>query len=150
MWNYISPLMGGVGIASVMVCLLVGIYYNMIIAWCFYYLFASWQNPLPYSSCPEIKVNGTNGTLGLPECELAGRTQYYWYNEALGISSGIDESGKILWPLALCLLLAWLVVFLCMMKGVQTAGKVCHHDNEVHDVAGDGDEDSNENDNDVI
>lgn len=116
--------MGGVGIASVMVCLLVGMYYNMIIAWCFYYLFASWQNPLPYRDCPQVTMNGTSGMVDLPECQLAGRTQYYWYNNALGITSGIDESGVILWPMALCLLLAWLVVFLCMMKGVQTAGKV--------------------------
>lgn len=123
-WNYIHPYLGGVGFASVMVCFLVGVYYNMIIAWCFYYLFASWQDPLPYSFCPTVQVNGTNITKALEECTLAGRTQYYWYKNALGITGSIDESGGISWHMALSLLLAWIVVFLCMMKGVQTAGKV--------------------------
>ena len=114
------------GYACVVVCLLVGMYYNMIIAWCFYYLFASWQSPLPYSSCPNI-IKGNVSVID-PQCDLAGRTQYYWYKTALQSSSSLDESGGITWQLALSLLLAWIVVWLCMMKGVQSAGKVSRHD----------------------
>lgn len=121
-WNYIHPYLGGVGFASVVVCLLVGIYYNMIIAWCFYYLFASWQSPLPYSSCPNIIQN--NVSVIDPQCDLAGRTQYYWYKNALQSTSSLEVSGGVTWHLALSLLLAWIVVWLCMMKGVQSAGKV--------------------------
>lgn len=121
-WNYIHPYLGGVGFASVVVCLLVGIYYNMIIAWCFYYLFASWQSPLPYSSCPNITQN--NVSVIDPQCDIAGRTQYYWYKNALQSTSSLEESGGVTWQLALSLLLAWVVVWLCMMKGVQSAGKV--------------------------
>lgn len=122
-WNGISPYLGGVGIASVIVSFLVGLYYNMIIAWCFYYLFASWQNPLPYSSCPE----DTNAThLEYLECKHAGQTKFYWYRRALHTSANISESGGMVWHLPLALLLAWLVVFLCMMKGVQSAGKAVY------------------------
>ena len=53
-WNAIHPFLGGLGFASVVICLLVGLYYNMIIAWCFYYLFASFQDPLPYANCPMV------------------------------------------------------------------------------------------------
>ncbi|XP_031560118.1 sodium-dependent neutral amino acid transporter SLC6A17-like isoform X2 [Actinia tenebrosa] len=123
-WNYIHPYLGGVGFASVIVCLFVGMYYNMIIAWCFYYLFASWQNPLPYANCPYTIVN--NVSVMIPECDKAGRTQYYWYKNALKASSSINESGGITWHLALSLLLAWIVVWLCMMKGVQSAGKAVY------------------------
>lgn len=42
----------------------------------------------------------------------------------LDISSGIDEPGIVKWDLALCLLLAWLVVFACISKGVKSSGKV--------------------------
>ena len=118
-WNAIHPYLGGVGYACVVVCLLVGMYYNMIIAWCFYYLFASFQDPLPYSNCPRLD----NGTL-LEECHEAGRTQYYWYRKALDVTPTIDESGGLVWHLVLVLLVAWIVVFLCMMRGVQSAGKV--------------------------
>ena len=29
------------------------------------------------------------------------------------------------WHLTLCLLLAWIIVFLCIIKGIKSAGKVC-------------------------
>lgn len=41
----------GVGIAMLMVTLIVSIYYNVIIAYSLYYMFASFQSPLPWSSC---------------------------------------------------------------------------------------------------
>lgn len=118
-WNAIHPFLGGLGFASVVICLLVGLYYNMIIAWCFYYLFASFQDPLPYANCPTV-----DNVTFVEECHLAGRTQYYWYRNALEISASIEESGGLLWHLCLVLLLSWIVVFLCMMRGVESAGKV--------------------------
>ena len=121
-WNAIHPYLGGVGYACVVVCLLVGMYYNMVISWCFYYLFASFQDPLPYSMCPRLD----NGTL-LEECKEAGRTQFYWYRKALDVTPSIEESGGLVWHLVLVLLVAWAVVFLCMMRGVQSAGKVTHN-----------------------
>lgn len=120
-WNAIHPYLGGLGYACVVVCILVGMYYNMIISWCFYYLFASFQNPLPYSSCPR----DLNGTL-LEECKEAGSTQYYWYSKALNVSSSIEEGGGVMWHLVMVLLVAWVVVFLCMMRGVQSAGKAVY------------------------
>ena len=42
----------------------------------------------------------------------------------LDISDGIHDMGHVRWQLALCLLLAWTVVFLCLIKGVQSSGKV--------------------------
>ncbi|KAJ7394069.1 hypothetical protein OS493_003743 [Desmophyllum pertusum] len=120
-WNAIHPYLGGVGFASVVICLLVGIYYNMIIAWCFYYLFASFQDPLPYASCPML-----DNVTFVEECHLAGRTQYYWYRNALDITTSIDESGGLLWHLCLVLLLAWILVFVCMMRGVESAGKAVY------------------------
>lgn len=30
------------------------------------------------------------------------------------------------WQLVLCLLLAWIIAFLCVIKGIQTAGKVVY------------------------
>ena len=42
----------------------------------------------------------------------------------LAISEGIDEIGPAKWDLALCLLLAWIVVYLCICKGIRSSGKV--------------------------
>ena len=39
-------------------------------------------------------------------------------------SQGIGSPGHIRWNLCLCLLLAWVIVFLCILKGVKSSGKV--------------------------
>lgn len=118
-WKAIHPYLGGVGLASVVVCLLISMYYNMIIGWCFYYLFVSFQDPLPYSSCPL----GPNCTVN-EGCNLAGRTQYYWYTKALGAATSIEDIGDFQWHLCLVLLLSWIVLYLFVSRGVKSAGKV--------------------------
>ena len=37
-WNMIHPWLGGIGLGSTVIAVIVGCYYNMIIAWCIYYL----------------------------------------------------------------------------------------------------------------
>ena len=53
---------------------------------------------------------------------------FFWYfrRHVLDISSGIDDMGGVRWELLGCLALAWLVVFLCLCKGVKSSGKVSH------------------------
>lgn len=46
------------GIASLLVSFLVGMYYNTIMAWILWYLFNSFQDPLPWSQCP-LNANKT-------------------------------------------------------------------------------------------
>ncbi len=41
----------GLGFANIMASAFVGLYYNMIIAWTIYYLFASFTSHLPWSDC---------------------------------------------------------------------------------------------------
>ena len=36
----------------------------------------------------------------------------------------IGNLGHIRWHLCLCLLLAWIVVYLCIIKGIKSSGKV--------------------------
>lgn len=118
-WNQVSPYLGGIGVTSLIASTFISIYYTMIVAWCFYYLFISFQDPLPYQDCPTVDDNRTE-----PECKAAGTTSYYWYRKALDVSPSIDDPGKVQWHLALVLLLTWLINFLCTMKGVKSTGKV--------------------------
>ncbi|XP_076062086.1 sodium- and chloride-dependent transporter XTRP3 isoform X3 [Oratosquilla oratoria] len=123
-WNLISPWWWGIGIASTIVSFLVGLYYNVIIAWCFYYLYNSVMNPLPFSYCPTEVVG--NETFEVEECELSSETAYFWYRMTIDASSTINDTGGIKWWMVLCLGLAWLVVWLCIMKGIQSSGKVVY------------------------
>ncbi|KAG8513971.1 Sodium-dependent neutral amino acid transporter B(0)AT2, partial [Galemys pyrenaicus] len=61
-----------------------------------------------------------------PECEKSSATTYYWYREALNISSSISESGGLNWKMTVCLLAAWVVVCLAMIKGIQSSGKIMY------------------------
>ncbi|KAL7840430.1 hypothetical protein AOLI_G00257530 [Acnodon oligacanthus] len=121
-WSAISPYLGGLGIASVVTSLYLCLYYNVINAWSFWYLFHSFQAVLPWSDCP---VN-SNRTAYLEECEVATPTQYFFFRETLNISSSIDENGGVHMGQALCLLLAWLIVYLFIVKGVKSTGKVVY------------------------
>lgn len=51
-WKY-APIFQGVGVGMVVVSSLVAIYYNMIIGWSLYYLFASFTSELPWEKCGE-------------------------------------------------------------------------------------------------
>ncbi|TRY88302.1 hypothetical protein DNTS_016694 [Danionella cerebrum] len=73
--------------------------------------------------CPP---NG-NRTGALEECEVASPTQYFFYRETLNISSSIESSGGgIHMGQALCLLLAWIIVYLCIIRGVKSTGVVVY------------------------
>ncbi|CAH0551934.1 unnamed protein product [Brassicogethes aeneus] len=119
-WNTIHPWLGGIGISSCLVTFFVALYYNVIITWCFYYLFNSFQYPLPWESCPVI-----NGTV-VPECDKSSATAYFWYRVTLDAAPSIEEPGVPRWWIALCLLLSWIIVFFIVMKGIQSSGKVVY------------------------
>ncbi|KAM6169647.1 sodium- and chloride-dependent transporter XTRP3 isoform 2-T2 [Rhynchocyon petersi] len=119
-WRAISPYLSGVGVASVVVSFFLSMYYNVINAWAFWYLFHSFQDPLPWSVCP-LNSNRTGYD---EECEKASSTQYFWYRKTLNISPSIQENGGVQWEPALCLILAWLVVYLCILRGTESTGKL--------------------------
>ncbi|XP_030745161.1 sodium- and chloride-dependent transporter XTRP3 isoform X2 [Sitophilus oryzae] len=121
-WNTIHPWLGGIGISSCLVTFFVSLYYNVIITWCFYYLFNSFRLELPWQSCPIDPL--TNVTL--KECEKSSATAFFWYRVTLDASPSIDEPGAPKWWIVLCLLLAWIVVFFIVMKGIQSSGKVVY------------------------
>jgi len=43
-----------------------------------------------------------------------------------GYSDGIHDLGQLRWQLCLCLLAAWVIVFLSLIKGIKSSGKVSY------------------------
>ncbi|KAJ1203165.1 hypothetical protein NDU88_006958, partial [Pleurodeles waltl] len=117
-WSTIHPHLKGVGIASMLVSFLVGLYYNTIIAWVMWYFFNSFQEPLPWSDCP-LNLNKTGF---VQECADSSPVDYFWYRETLNISTSIDDSGTLQWWLVLCLACAWAVLYVCTIRGIETTG----------------------------
>ncbi|GAB0092016.1 Transporter [Sergentomyia squamirostris] len=162
LYENFCPLMCGLGYGMILVSTVVMLYYNQIIAWTLFYMYASFTtSELPWQSCdPEWSTNfcysyveadmcaATNGTYYLKICydetmindddqrlnitrwantvhKRPPAEEYFKYY-VLGLSTGIDKTGNIKLSLAICLLVAWIIVFLCLCKGVQSSGKVVY------------------------
>uniref|UniRef100_A0A8C1PJU6 Transporter n=1 Tax=Cyprinus carpio TaxID=7962 RepID=A0A8C1PJU6_CYPCA len=121
-WHSISPLLGGVGVASMIISLLVGLFYNTILAWVLWYFFHSFQEPLPWSVCP---IN-ENRTGYVQECVDSTPVNYFWYRQTLNITPDIEESGTLQWWLVVCLASAWSIVYICFIRGIETIGKAVY------------------------
>uniref|UniRef100_A0A8C1CXZ7 Transporter n=1 Tax=Cyprinus carpio carpio TaxID=630221 RepID=A0A8C1CXZ7_CYPCA len=131
------PILQGVGITMMLVSIFVAIYYNVIIAYSIYYLFASFQYPLPWSvkDCSSTAYNITTASLNVTSenqtCQnefSAGQSpsEKYWDEVALQRTSSMNETGPVVWHLALCLLLAWILVGGALFKGIKSSGKVVY------------------------
>ena len=79
------------GYGSSVVAAIVGSYYNVIIAWCLFYLISSMQTSLPWSNCPLSSPNTT-----VTECELSSETQYFWFRKTLDSSDSIGKFNYLL------------------------------------------------------
>ncbi|XP_054619745.1 sodium-dependent neutral amino acid transporter B(0)AT1-like [Dunckerocampus dactyliophorus] len=121
-WRAINPYLAGVGISSLLVSFLVGMYYNTIMAWIMWYLFNSFQDPLPWSQCP-LNANRTGV---VDECERSSTVDYFWYRETINTSTSIDEGGDLQWWMVLSLVAAWTVLYVCCIRGIETSGKAVY------------------------
>ncbi|XP_072015115.1 sodium- and chloride-dependent neutral and basic amino acid transporter B(0+)-like [Amphiura filiformis] len=53
-------------------------------------------------------------------------SEEYWRFQVLQESDSMDETGGLVWQLALCLILAWIVVYICLIRGIHSIGKVVY------------------------
>ncbi|XP_029358794.1 sodium- and chloride-dependent GABA transporter 2-like [Echeneis naucrates] len=131
-WRKICPLFEGLGYGSQVVVLYTGVYYIIILAWTLLYLFSSFKSELPWASCDNswntdgCFEHGQNQTSSLLLYGNTSSVIEFWERRILGLSSGIENMGKIRWELALCLLLAWILCYFCVWNGVKSTGKVVY------------------------
>lgn len=139
-WNSI-PLFKGIGWAMVYVSWIVTLYYNLVIAYAVFYLFSCFQKKLPWTHCDnnyyksDISYNTENCARGFQTGNYSSfnssqvlPAQEYWYYRVLKMdqSEGMYDVGAPMWDLTLCNLFAWAIVFFCLIKGVQSSGKVVY------------------------
>ncbi|XP_071510973.1 sodium- and chloride-dependent glycine transporter 1-like [Diadema antillarum] len=53
-------------------------------------------------------------------------SEEYWRNAVLQESSGIEETGGVVWKIALCNLFVWVVTFVIVVRGIKISGKVAY------------------------
>ncbi|KAK2165546.1 hypothetical protein NP493_1360g00015 [Ridgeia piscesae] len=133
-----SPLFKGVGYSMVVLTLIVSVYYNVIMAFTVRYLFASFTSTLPWATCspswPNCVDNRFEQSISVEIFHSEGQPYGIIYRlslyrrEVLGVRNGttIENLGPIQWKLCLSLILAWIIVFLCIAKGIKSSGKVVY------------------------
>lgn len=98
------------------ICTNMGLLANTTIGVCF-------NGTTPYSI-----FNKTLAELQVPPIKAVIPSQEYLNGYVLGKTSseGIHDLGPVRWQMALCLLLAWTIIFFSLVKGVKSSGKVVY------------------------
>uniref|UniRef100_A0AAV2M7S9 Transporter n=1 Tax=Knipowitschia caucasica TaxID=637954 RepID=A0AAV2M7S9_KNICA len=132
-WRKLCPIFQGLGYGSQVVVLYSSIYYIIILAWAFLYLFSSFSSEIPWSSCRNSWNTKTCvefdrlGDLNLTiVANATSPVREFWERRVLNLSGSIHELGGIRWELALCLLLSWVICYFCVWQGVKSTGKVVY------------------------
>ncbi|XP_005724750.1 sodium- and chloride-dependent GABA transporter 2-like isoform X1 [Pundamilia nyererei] len=133
-WRKVCPLFEGMGYTSQMIIFYGGISYIVILAWAFLYLFSSFSGELPWATCNNtwntnrcVEINNYNTTANWTSpVNASSSVLEFWQRRVLNISSGIENLGTIQWDLSLCHLLAWVICYFCVWKGVRSTGKATY------------------------
>lgn len=144
--SQLCPMMKGVGIATMAVVFFLDIYYCIIIAWTFFYLIATFTElpNLPWNTCEgwwnteycfKATDNMTENHLGLRNHSMLETAEHhnktttpveeFWEHRVLRMNQGIEFGlGAMNWELVACLLLAWILVYGIIAKGLHSSGKI--------------------------
>lgn len=132
-WKKLCPLFQGIGYGSQVVVLYSSIYYIIILAWAFLYLFSSFSTEVPWASCRNTwntetcvefdRIGDLNLTIA---ANATSPVREFWERRVLNLSGSVHELGVIRWELALCLLLSWVICYFCVWQGVKSTGKVVY------------------------
>ncbi|KAL7982267.1 hypothetical protein Chor_009865 [Crotalus horridus] len=130
-WRKICPIFEGIGYASQVIESYLNIYYIVILSWALFYLFNSFSAVLPWANCnnywnSEYCVDSLNGSDPGNNTNAPSPVIEFWERRTLKITEGIHNLGTVRWELALCLMLAWIICYFCIWKGVKSTGKVVY------------------------
>ena len=128
------PIFKGLGFSMVSVTFFVSTYYNMIMAWTLFYMFSGFTSDLPWATCDNsssIHCHAGNITREMKEQDpyIVGPEEDYFNHNLLGLNKTLHDwhnLGTFRWQLIVCLFAAWVIVCLCLIKGVQSSGKVVY------------------------
>ena len=158
----------GVGFSMLVVSFLCCVYYNVIIAWCLYYMFKSFASIVPWANCdnwwntpncndgsvnntasivgnltgnastPLVKCltptlndtsNGTGTSSNVASSATVGGnspSKEFWENYVLQITDNMEDLGSMRVELLVALIVAWILVYFCLWKGIKSSGKVVY------------------------
>ncbi|KAI0242925.1 Sodium- and chloride-dependent glycine transporter 2 [Lamellibrachia satsuma] len=139
----VAPLFQGIGWTLLVSGWACAIYYNVLIAYAVFYLFASFVSQVPWktcgnswntANCARIEcARNNNKSFGVACPDKGNFTQdvhspadEFFHHRMLGLSSGLTELGNVRVELAACLFLCWFIILISLSKGIESSGKVAY------------------------
>ncbi|MGH0114581.1 UNVERIFIED_CONTAM: hypothetical protein FKN15_022054 [Acipenser sinensis] len=118
----ICPVFKGVGYTVIIIALYVGFYYNVIIAWSLYYLFASFASELPWLRCgnPWNSPNCIDPKL-LNGCVLLGNETKYSKYKITPAAEYYDQV-SVLQVVYITATMPYVVLFVLVIRGITLPG----------------------------
>ena len=126
----ICPIFKGLGIAMICVSCYICLYYNVITGWTIFYIVKGFSSELPWSRCTQksslhcfdnFTDRNPTDKFAVEPCE-----DFFLY-QMLGLDKNKDNwenYGTPNWKMVLCLLGAWSIVGMSLIKGIKSSGKV--------------------------
>ncbi|XP_069112087.1 sodium- and chloride-dependent creatine transporter 1-like [Argopecten irradians] len=140
LWN-ICPLFKGLGVSSMFIVFVINIYYVMVLIWSAFYFVMSLRSELPWSTCDnewntpmcvtgEPNITGTIGNLTgynfTASNATVDSTVEFWRYRTLQMSGSMESTGGMVKELVICSLCVWVLLFLCVNKGIKISGKIMY------------------------
>ncbi|WKX98556.1 hypothetical protein Q1695_013887 [Nippostrongylus brasiliensis] len=145
-WGRVCPLFKGIGYCVIMIAFYTDFFYNVIIAWGFHYLYASFTINLPWASCNNsynspacYEPHWSDGSSRCrppvrDESSRISAAEEYFYKGFLGLHApgdttshvirGLDNLGDMNWHIVICLAVVYLICYFSLWKGIGMSGKV--------------------------
>ncbi|XP_044743908.1 sodium- and chloride-dependent glycine transporter 1-like [Chrysoperla carnea] len=132
----ICPLLKGCGYSIVVLNLITTVYYHIQIQIPLIYIWNCLQGALLWEKCDNswntdgcIDIESNNHTLkesGTNNLLQKSAADEYFHNKILEISDDISEIGGFVRHLVIANIISWLIILLCVIKGVKSAGKAVY------------------------
>ncbi|XP_063704592.1 sodium-dependent nutrient amino acid transporter 1-like isoform X2 [Culicoides brevitarsis] len=133
MWDVI-PILRGIGVGQILATTCVVTYYASLIAITLHYMVSSFSSELPWARCQPGWENCVDSTLTAADREnitsnvtRMSSSEYYFLNVVVKEKEDLtDGIGYPSWVLAIYLFIAWVVIFLIIVRGVRSSGKASY------------------------
>ncbi|CAD5210387.1 unnamed protein product [Bursaphelenchus okinawaensis] len=131
------PLFKGVGIGNVVIAFMCISYFCVIVAWAIYYMIASFNSTFPWETCnnywndnkcvtgkeSQADLHRTVANLSRYGLSTETSVEQYWERRVLMLSDDLSDFGGIQWELFGIMIIAWVIVYFALWKGITQARK---------------------------
>ena len=103
----------GIGVAQILTIFFSGAYYNILLAYSVLFLWRSFSWPVPWKV---EKIEDDNVVWN----------SAYFKDDVLRLTSGFHDLGNINYPILISNIIAFLIAYLCISRGLKATGKVAY------------------------